>query len=76
VREAAGVTDFGDFEDDDSFDTAPADPEQVAIRLHRFWRDEGIGETVGWDDLSAEQRARRVRAMVRLIAWWRRQGLH
>ena len=58
---------FGDFEDADAYDTAPADPEQVAIRLHQY--EGGV-----WDDLTADQRAARVQIIVRLFAWLRRQG--
>ncbi len=61
------MSDFGDYEPDDSFDTAPADPEQVARRLHHY-------EGGRWDDLTGEQRVARIGIMIRLIAWLRREG--
>jgi hypothetical protein len=52
------MSDFGDFEDDDAFDTEPADPEQVARKL-RALLDRGL------DDVGVA---------VLLLAWLRRQG--
>jgi hypothetical protein len=65
---------FGDHDQHDAFDTAPADPEQVARKLHELRRRDGF-ESVGWDDLSESHRARLVLVVVALIAWWRRSGL-
>lgn len=58
---------IGDFEEADAFDTAPPDPEQVAIKLVAL--DGG-----GWDDLPADEKARRITVIVALLAWLRRQG--
>jgi hypothetical protein len=67
------VSDFGDFDEDDAFDTEPADPEQVARRLHLLRLREGF-EDVAWDDLSDDERGRIVQLIVVLLAWLRRQG--
>lgn len=67
------MSDFGDFDPDDALDTAPADPEQVARRLHLLRRREGL-ESVGWDDLYDLDRARRVMLVEALLDWMRRQG--
>ena len=44
------MSDFGDFDDDDALDTAPADPEQVARKLQRIRAEYGQ-ETIRWEDL-------------------------
>jgi hypothetical protein len=50
---------IGDYTDDDAYDpTAPADPEQVAVKL-RALLDSGIADTA---------------VAIALIAWLRRQG--
>ena len=61
------MTTFGDHEPDDTFDTAEADPEQVAKKLHNL-------EGGRWSALSEEEQRNRVELMVRLIAWLRRSG--
>lgn len=61
------MSDFADFDDDDAFGTEPADPEQVAIKLHRL-------EGGHWDALTEEQRVARIAIIVLLLAWLRRQG--
>lgn len=66
---------FGDFDDDDAFDHEPADPAQMAIKLHRLRRDEGF-EIVDWDGLDEWERGALVQIAVRLLAWLRRQGAH
>jgi hypothetical protein len=66
---------FGDWEPDDSFDTAEADPEQVAIKLEKLRNEFHLGNGDGWDDLNEGQRQRRVEMVVRFLEWWRRQGL-
>jgi hypothetical protein len=67
------MSDFGDWDIDDSFDTEPADPEQVAIRYHLYRRD--IDPTLArWDDLSDAEKARAIGIFIRLLAWLRRQG--
>lgn len=58
---------FGDFDDDDAFDTAPADAEQVARKLHEL-------EGGRWRNLTDEQQAARVAILVLLLAWLRRSG--
>lgn len=67
------MTDFGDFENDDAFDTAPADPEQVARKLQRLRVGAGLSLDE-WDALTDEQRLASVGVIVRLLAWLRRQG--
>lgn len=64
---------FGDFDDDDALDTAPADPEQVARKLHalRMTRGFEVGE---WDRLGEPERGELVAVAAALLAWVRRQG--
>jgi hypothetical protein len=64
---------FGDHEPADSFDTAPADPEQVARKLHELRLRDGL-ESARWDDLSKPHRARIVLVVTALLAWGRRGG--
>lgn len=64
---------FADFEVDDAFDTEPADPEQVARKLHRLRREQGR-ELVDWDTLPPSERAVLVHIITRLLDWLRRQG--
>lgn len=64
---------FGDFDPLDAFDTAPADPEQVARRLHRLRRDDGF-EIADWDDLSPADRGSLIQIIAVLLAWLHRQG--
>ena len=67
------MSDFGDFDDDDALDTAPADPEQVARKLHRIRREYGQ-ETRTWDELDDGGRAVRIAVITLLLRWLRRQG--
>lgn len=67
------MTDFGDFTDADAFDTAPADPEQVARKLQRLRVDAGLALD-DWDALTDAQRSATVAVIVLLLAWLRRQG--
>lgn len=67
--------DFGDFDDDDALDTEPADPEQVARRLHALRRREGF-EVEDWDDLDEGERLALVAIIAALLSWLRRQGSH
>ena len=69
------MSDFGDWEEDDAFATEPADPEQVAIILHRLRRDEGLDDGFAWEELTPAQRAVLIIVMSRFIDLWRRQGL-
>lgn len=66
------MSDFGDWDPDDSWDNEPADPEQVAIRLHRFRQEnESLPQ---WDQLAQADRDRAIAVIVRLLGWLRRQG--
>lgn len=67
------MSSFGDFEEADAFDTAPADAEQVARKLHRLRFRAGL-EDRPWSELGDEARARRVAIVAELLAWLRRQG--
>lgn len=64
---------FGDFEEADAFDTAPADPEQVARRLQRLRLAYGL-TTDRWEDLTEEERRATIPVIILLLAWLRRQG--
>lgn len=68
---------FGDFEDDDAFDTEPADPTQVAIKLQTLRREVHLSRRVDhhdWDDLDDDDQRKLVTIAVTLLAWMRRQG--
>jgi hypothetical protein len=67
------VSDFGDFDPDDAYDTEPADPEQVARKLHTLRHGNDL-EPDTWDELSDERRILLVLIAGRLLAWLRRQG--
>jgi len=67
------MTDFGDYDDDDALDTAPADPEQVARKLHALRRLQNR-ESIDWDALSADEREILIAIIAHLFAWLRRQG--
>jgi hypothetical protein len=73
ARGAAAVTTFGDFTDDDAYDPAPADPEQVARKLHALRAEDGF-EVTPWDRLGPGERAALVAIVAALLAWLRRQG--
>jgi hypothetical protein len=66
---------FGDWEEDDSFDLEPADPEQVARKLHRLRLDRGR-EPLEWDALGDVERSVLIDIIAGLLAWMRRQGAH
>lgn len=68
-------TTFGDFDEDDAFDLEPADPEQVARKLHELRLLEGR-ETVDWDALDDVERGRLIQIIFVLLAWMLRQGSH
>jgi hypothetical protein len=72
-RRGDTVSDFGDFDPDDALDTEPADPEQVARRLHALRRRDGF-ETIDWDDLDDGERGALVQIVAALLGWLRRQG--
>ena len=59
---------FGDFEEADAFDTARADPEQVARKLA------ALGDGKAWDKMTASQRFDRIVLASRLLDWLRREG--
>jgi hypothetical protein len=67
------VSDFGDFDDDDAFDTEPPDAEQVAIRYHKYRKDTDAS-LPKWENLTDDDKARAISIMVRLVIWLRRQG--
>ncbi len=67
------MSDFGDFDIDDAFDNEPGDPEQVAIRFHKY-RNDGDSRFPRWDELSNSEKALAIEVFVRLLAWLRRQG--
>ena len=67
------TTDFGDFEDSDALDTAPADPEQVAIKLWQIRQE--FDSLPNWGMRLQGDRDLDVRIIARLLVWWRRQGL-
>jgi hypothetical protein len=63
---------FGDFDEQDAFDLAPPDAEQVVRKLLRYRME--IEGSADWSDLTDEQMQMEITAMVRLLAWLRRQG--
>ncbi|MDF2732658.1 MAG: hypothetical protein K0S92_1291 [Desertimonas sp.] len=68
------MSDFGDIEPEDSYDVETVlDPEQVARRLQELRVEHG-DELTPWDELSNEQKARRIAILAALIGWLRRQG--
>jgi hypothetical protein len=70
--------DFGDYDEADAFDTAEADPEQVAIFLQKLRRRVKLGRRIDhhdWDDLDADDRERLTEIAERFLAWFRRNGL-
>jgi hypothetical protein len=69
------MTDFGDFDADDALDHEPADPEQVARRLHEL-RLERQREDIQWDDLTEGERLILIAIVAEILDWLRRQGSH
>jgi hypothetical protein len=67
------MSNFGDFEPDDAYDTEPADPEQVAIKLQKLRRDAGLDD-VEWERISTSERATIIEVVAALLTWMRRQG--
>lgn len=67
------MSDFGDFTDDDALDTEPADPKQVARKIHRLRQREGF-EITNWDDLPLGERGALIHIVAVLLAWLRREG--
>jgi hypothetical protein len=67
------VSSFGDFEEDDAYDPSPADPEQVARRLHALRYREDL-EARGWDELTPAERVLLVAIVAKLLGWLRRSG--
>ena len=68
------MTDFGDYETADAFDTEPADPEQVARKLQTLRVAEGLSTTNWDDDLTDGAKLVRIVVVGRLLDWLRRQG--
>ncbi|MET0415645.1 MAG: hypothetical protein ABW022_06455 [Actinoplanes sp.] len=64
---------FGDFDPDDAYDREPADPEQVARKLHALRHSEAL-EGASWEELTPAQQTLLVLIVARLLAWLRRQG--
>ena len=67
--------DWGDFDDDDALDTEPADPEQVARKLHALRAARGF-EVASWDRIGEPERSDLVAIVADLLAWLRRSGSH
>jgi hypothetical protein len=67
------MTDFGDFDEADAYDTAPADPEQVARKIQRLRQELGI-ESGAWGSLEPAGQRKRIEVARRLLDWLRRQG--
>jgi hypothetical protein len=66
---------FGDFEDDDAFDTAPADPEATArIFVDLLIKLSGDNTRKRLDDLHPFERALYVFAFAALLERLRREG--
>lgn len=64
---------FGDFDPDDALDHEPADPEQVARKLHALRQEEGR-EQQDWEQLTDAERILLALIVARLLSWLRRQG--
>lgn len=64
---------FGDYEPLDALDTEPADALQVAMKLHRLRRAQGL-EGPTWELLADPERSVRVGIVVDLLGWLRRSG--
>jgi len=67
------VSDFGDFDDDDAFAHEPADPEQVARKLHQLRRREAL-ESHDWDDLDLAEQTLLILVAAAVLRWLIRQG--
>lgn len=65
---------FGDFDPDDVVATEPADPEQVAIIVHRLRRDDGFDDGRDWAELDGVDRVRLIAIADTLLRLLRRQG--
>lgn len=67
------MSDFGDYENDDAFDTAEPDPEQVAIKLHRLRlavdQLAGAHNLYRWDDLSEPEQELAIAIGRSLTVW-------
>jgi hypothetical protein len=61
------VSGFGDHVPDDTFDTAEADPEQLARKL-------AVLEGIDWDAMTDDWRRVRLARMVRFVEWLTRSG--
>ena len=68
------MSEYGDYDEDDSYDTSPADPEQVAVKLHRLRQDNGL-EPGDWEDLDLAEQTLRIIIVASLLSWLRRGGM-
>jgi len=67
------MTSFGDSGPDDSYNPAPADPLQIARRLHELRRHDRL-ERKDWDRLSRREQDVLIGIIGALFAWMRREG--
>jgi hypothetical protein len=67
------MSDFGDAEPEDSYDVAPPDPEQVALRLHELREAHGL-EVRRWEELTLGQQRALIAVVAMLLDWLRREG--
>jgi len=65
---------FGDFEPDDQYDPSPADPFQVALRLHKYRVELDLEPEINWNSLSDHEIDKRVKAIELLLNWLRASG--
>lgn len=66
---------FGDFDPADALDHEPADPEQLARKLHEVRREMEVDAIIPpWDALGSDRRIVLIAVATRVLAWLRRQG--
>lgn len=68
------MTVFGDYERDDAFDREPADPVQVAYKLHALREAVDLlagGDLLSWDDLGTTEQAAAFAQGNGLVEWLR-----
>ena len=69
------MSDFGDFTDDDAFDTVTRRPGTGRPQNPRPPASRRGFEAVDWDGLGPGDKARLIKVAADLIAWGRRQGI-